>query len=70
MNQGDEGMEVMQVYHQKYFDLLAAQSKFLVKFPLEGGKLTMKAVSTCQQEDGIHYIVSCYWRSTCFRFAK
>ena len=64
--QESTGEEVLQEYYKKHFEFLDIQSKFLVKYPLEGGQLTMKAASTCQYEDGLHYIVSCYWKSRYF----
>jgi hypothetical protein len=49
-------------YDKRHFDMLDVQSKFLSKLSIEGGVLTIKASSTCQREDGINYITTCYWK--------
>ena len=56
-------MKLFKEYDKRYAEILDVQSKFLVKLPIEGGVLTIKATSTCQQEDGIHYTTICYWKS-------
>lgn len=60
---GEDGVKLFKEYDKRYAEILDVQSKFLVKLPIEGGVLTMKATSTCQREDGIHYTTICYWRS-------
>ena len=56
-------MKLFKEYDKRYAEILDVQSKFLVKLPIEGGVLTMKATSTCQREDGVHYTTICYWKS-------
>lgn len=65
--QSHDGQVMFEEYDRRHYDMLDVQSKFLSKLPMEGGVLTIKASSTCQREDGINYITTCYWKRMQFQ---
>ena len=55
-------MKCFKDYDNKQYEVLDIRNRFLTKYEIEGGQLTIKVTTTSQREDGIHYVCTCYWK--------